>query len=148
MGTNDKLLRMEIDYESDKDEKNPNLSGVTRNLIMLAFQTNYSSGMDDKMSRIWRNIRKVLDEACDEKTGFVLFSSSDFDTVYKEVYDCKYLPMMSRWAPYLYDELDIIKTRSPEDEQKIQAEMTALYEEAKRLNPGATTSLKSVPNAS
>ncbi len=130
MGSNEKLLRLEIDYEAAEEEKGvePNLAGVTQNLINIAFQTNYQKGMDEKISRVWRNIRKALEEAVDSKCGFVLFSRSDFDTVYKEVYACLFSPMLSRWAPYLYDELDIIKTRTPEAELKIQKEMQDLFE--------------------
>lgn len=142
MGHNDRLLKLDIDYESDPEEKGiePNLPGVTSNLINIAFQTNYRDGMDDKTSRVWRNIRKALEDAIDSKAGFVLFSRSDFDNVYKEVYACKFNPMLSRWAPYLYDELDIIKTRTLEDEIKVQEEMQDLFEAAapKPDPPGPT----------
>ena len=132
MGSNEKLLKLEIDYEAAEEEKGvePNLAGVTQNQINIEFKTNYRDGMDEKMSRVWRNIRKALEEAIDSKAGFVLFSRSDFDSVYKEVYACKFNPMLSRWAPYLYDELDIVKTRTPEDEIKIQEEMQDLFEAA------------------
>ena len=137
MSANERLLNLEIDYELSKEEKGDDTTTakITRNLINVAFHTNYRDGMDDKISRLWRNIRRSLEDAVESQAGFVLFSVSDSETVYKEVYACKYNPMLSRYAPYLYDELDIIKTRSPEDEAKIQRDMADLNEKVKELNP-------------
>lgn len=148
MSANERLLRLEIDYELTEEEKGKDDSSVpkvTRNLINIAFTSNYREGMDDKISRLWRNIRKSLDDAIDSKAGFVLFSVSDSETVYKEVYDCKYSPMLSRYAPYLYDELDVIKTRSPEDEKKIQEEYAALQAKVEEIQRNAGIPKTAVP---
>lgn len=150
MSVNEQLLKLEIDYELSDEEKGDDstIAKVTRNLINIAFTTNYREGMDDKISRLWRNIRRSLEDAINSNAGFVIFSRSDFETVYKEVYDCKFNPMLSRYAPYLYDELDIVKTRSPEDELKVQEEYKALADASKKLNeeglvpPSSPASLK------
>ena len=124
-----KLLNLELDYDLKEPEKEglESSSFITRNLINQAFQTNYRDGMDDKIARQWRVIRKLLDISVEnEKNGYVIFSSSDFDTIYEEIYKCQYNPMMARFAPYLYDELDKVKHRSIEDEEKEQESMETL----------------------
>lgn len=147
MSVNERLLNLEIDYELTKEEEgnDSSTSKITRNLINSAFHTNYRDGMDDKVSRLWRNIRRSLDSAIDSKTGFALFSVSDSETVYKEVYACKYNPMLSRYAPYLYDELDIVKTRSVEDEEKVQEEHKALHTKSEELRKDAGLGQTEVP---
>ena len=139
MQPNTKLINLELDYELNKAEKEglESIVNITRNLVNRAFSTNYSSGMDDKTSKLWRSIRRVLDGAIDKNVGFALFSSSDFDVVYSEIYKCKFDPMMARFVPYLYDELDLVKNRSKEDEEKVQDEMEALQRSVKDLSSEA-----------
>jgi len=124
-----KLVNLNLDYELNKVEKEDlkEMTGVTRNLISQAFQINYQQGMDSKVAKSWRQIRKAVDKAIeDDKCGFVIFSMSDFETVYDEVLKCRYNPMMARFAPYLYDELDTVKQRSDEDEEKEQKSMEVI----------------------
>jgi len=133
MQPNTKLVNLELDYElsaaEDKDlvpkkgENAGSVANITRNLINQAFTGNYAQGMDDKTAKAWRVIRRVLDHAIDSDEGrsrYALFSSSDFDRIYEEVYNCKYNPMMARFVPYFYDELDIVKRRSDEEESVVQ----------------------------
>ena len=127
MQPNTKLVNLELNYElSDAEEnelkvKELGVSNITRNLINQAFTGNYAQGMDEKTAKQWRSIRRALDHAMEEdEVGFVILASSDFDAVYDEVYKCKYNPMLARYAPYFYDELDIVKRRTSEEEQVTQ----------------------------
>jgi len=135
MSKHTKLLMLELDYELNDEEKKglESTSLLTRNLINNAYQLNNQT-MGAKMSRQWRSVRRLLHEAVeDTKVGFVILSSSDFDSVYDEVYKCKYNAGLARLAPYLYDELDIVKNRSIEEEEKVQREMTMLKEVAEDI---------------
>jgi len=126
-----KLLMLELDYELSAEEMKNVKNGtapLTRNLINQAYQTN-NPQMDAKTSRQWRSVRRVLNEVIDDKKmGFALFASSDFDSVYDEVYKARYSGGQAQIAPYLLDELDIVKNRSNEEEEKIQKEMIGLKE--------------------
>lgn len=140
MQPNTKLVNLELNYELSKAEEkdlNPDekgVSNITRNLVNQAFTGNYAQGMEDKISKQWRSIRRVLDYAVEEeKTGFAIFSLSDFDSVYDEVHKCKYNPMMARFEPYLSDELNLVKHRSNEDEEKVQDDMEELKKAAAGL---------------
>ncbi len=133
MSKHTKLLMLKLDYElSDTESKGLAEEGgsavLTRNLINNAYQLNNQT-MGPKVAKQWRSVRKLLQEAVEEtKVGFVILSSSDFDSIYDEVYKCKFNPSLARLAPYLYDELDIVKQRSAEDEEKVQEEMMDLKE--------------------
>lgn len=130
MSKHTKLLMLELDYELTEEEKKglESTSLLTRNLINNAYQIN-NPNMDSKMSRQWRSVRRLLQDAVeDTKAGFIIFSSGDFDSLYDEVYKCMFPAGLSRTAPYLYDELDIVKNRSIEEEEKIQREMLSLQE--------------------
>ncbi len=131
-----KLLNLELDYDLREAEKEglKSSSFITRNIINIAFQTNYEQGMSDKVSRLWRIIRKVLDDAVDvTECGYALFSASDFENVEQEVYKCKFSPAMARFVPYLLDELDFVKRRSDADEVKLQNDMDELRKAAEKL---------------
>lgn len=150
MSVNEKLLVLNLDYEVREGEKateDPDSTAqLTQNLILLSFTLNYAvDGMDDKTSRVVRNIRRALNNAMDAKRGYVLFSTSDSETIYKEVYDAKYNPMQSRWVPYLYDELDLIKNRSSDEELKLQEEYAALYEKSEEVRKDAAVPQTSMP---
>jgi len=140
MQPNTKLLNLELEYELSEAEikdlkaNEVGVSNVTRNLINQAFTGNYAQGMEDKVSQQWRSIRRALDYAIDEeKAGYVIFSSLDFDAVFDEVHKCKFNPMLARFEPYLSDELKIVKQRSNEEEEKIQNDMEALKKAAADL---------------
>ncbi len=130
MSKHDKLLMIELDYELTEEE-NKGLQGgtpiLTRNLVNNAYQLNYPT-MDDKMAKQWRSVRRILREAIEDKQGFIILSSSDFDSLYDEVYKAKFPAGLAQISPYLYDELDIVKRRSIEEEEKVQKEMTRLKE--------------------
>ena len=159
MGKGTKLLMLALDYKLQNGARkdaagkiNP-YTFLTRNLINIAFQQNYAGGMPSNVSKSWRSIRIQLDAAIDDdKRDYVILSESDFDTVYKEVYDCKYIPGDSALAPYFYDELDCVKHRSGEDEEKVQSEMKEFEEKLahegfKRDPLTEDEGLKSIPKA-
>jgi len=131
-----KLLMLDLDYEVEEEERTDPETGkinpyynLTRLLINVAFQVNHAQGMDSNTSRAWRAIRNQMRAAIEEdKIFYLLLSQSDFDSIYKEVYDCKYPPPQAALAPYLYDELDKIKNRTSEDEDKVQRELKDLEE--------------------
>lgn len=139
MSKHTKLLKLELDYELTEEEKKglESTSLLTRNIINNAYQLN-NPNMDSDMSKQWRSVRRLLQEAIeDTKAGFIVFSSSDFDSLYDEVYKCKFPAGLARLAPYLYDELDIVKNRSIEEEEKVQKEMTGLKEAVEDLKKTA-----------
>ena len=128
---NTKLVNLELNYELSEAEakdlktKELGVSNITRNLINQAFTGNYAQpGVGEKTAKQWRSIRRALDHAIEEdKVNFVIFSLSDFDAVYDEVYKCLFNPMLARYAPYFYDELDIVKRRSNDEETVTQDSM-------------------------
>lgn len=131
MSKNTKLLVLELDYELKDAERSDDAgnitpyAAVTRNLINMAFQQNHqppvAQGMDNRTAKAWRSIRKQLDSAVDDdKKGYLLLAESDFDSIYEEVYKCKYMPAQALISPYLCDELDKVKHRSAADEEKLQ----------------------------
>ncbi len=127
MRTFTRLLQIEIDYElkdesrRDTDGKINPYSFLTRNLINIAFQQNHAQGMERKTRRVWRTIRKQLEQAIEvEKKDYVILSQSDFDQIYDEVTTCKFVPNNAVHAPYFEDELDKTKARSEADEERVQ----------------------------
>lgn len=145
MATFTKLLKLEIDYElkdesrRDKDGKINPYSFLTRNLINAAFQQNHAQGMERKVRRTWRSIRKQLDQAIDvEKKSYVILPESDFSQLYDEVTKCNYVPSNAVHSPYFEDELDVVKARSEAEEEKVQR-VTREFEEtmkSKSFEPG------------
>jgi len=129
MSKHTKLLLLEIDYELSETESKDleSTSLLTRNLINNAYQEN-NPRMGEKIAKQWRSVRKMLEEAIEKKLGYVIFSPADSDSVYEQVYKAEYVAAQARLSPYLLDELDITKHRSPEEEEKVQKEMTALKE--------------------
>lgn len=136
MSNNTKLVILNLDYELKDTERSDGAgnitpySNVTRNLINIAFQQNHTQGMDAKIARIWRSVRKQLDSAIDdEEKNWIIFAQSDFDSIYDEVYKCKYLPAQSIITPYLCDELDKVKHRGEIDEERLQRETLKLEDD-------------------
>jgi len=129
-----KLLLLDLDYEVDKEERTDPETGrvnpyynLSRLLINAAFQLNHAQGMDSNTSRAWRAIRTQMRQAIEEdKKFYLLLSQSDFDAIYREVYDCKYPPPQAVLAPYLYDELDKVKNRTKEEEDRAQRDIKEL----------------------
>tara|TARA_Y100000310_G_C20646404_1_gene796875 strand:- start:1361 stop:1780 length:420 start_codon:yes stop_codon:yes gene_type:complete len=96
---------------------------VTRNLINIAFQTNYAQGMDAETSRQWKSIRDTIDTAIDAGEGYIILSLSDFNCIYSEIYACKFAPAQGMITPILFDELDIVKNRTQAENDKIFEEL-------------------------
>ena len=96
---------------------------VTRNLINIAFQTNYEQGMDAETSRQWKSIRDAVDTAINTGERYIILSLSDFNCVYSEIYACKFAPAQSMITPILFDELDIVKNRTQAENDKIFKEL-------------------------
>ena len=123
MGTNDKFFKINIDYQMADEDRSDNNGGlipyhaVTRNLINVAYANNYSEGMDANASRIWREVRDVLEDACSGDTvqDHLVLPSTTFDSIYTEVYAAKFHPRQAVSLPFLLDELDVAKNRSQSD---------------------------------
>jgi len=137
MSKNTKFMVLNLDYEL-KDEERSDTAGkitpysfVTRNLINIAFQQNYVSGMPDKTALIWRSIRRQLNSAIeDDKKDYMILSESDFNTIYDEVHKCNYLPPQASISPYLTDEVDKVKNRSGADNEALEAAALMLEKDA------------------
>ena len=133
--SNERVLVLGLDYDLKDDERrqppeNPGeeskelvpYRAVTRNLINHAFTTNHQKGMDSNTAKQWRGIRRQIEKAVDDKADYIYISDTDFQRIYDEIYKCSFVPQMAFLAPVLYDELDKIKNRSLDEDERLKAQ--------------------------